>query len=47
MDHLDRAKFEPTRVLIDENETTYDEDGRYPEDGNSIVLLKRRKSTLV
>ena len=30
-DNLDRTKFEPIRVLIDENEwTAYDDLGRYP-----------------
>ena len=40
-DNLDRSKFEPTRVLIDENEwTAYDEDGRYPIDKNDFSFTK-------
>jgi D-alanine-D-alanine ligase len=40
-DNLDRAKFYPTRVLIDENEwTAYDEDGRYSIDKNDFSFIK-------
>ena len=40
-DNLDRTKFPPTRVLIDENEwTAYDEDGRYPVDKNDFSFTK-------
>ena len=39
--NLDRAKFYPTRVLIDENEwTAYDEDGRYSIDKNDFSFIK-------
>ena len=39
--HLDRSKFEPTRVLIDKHEwTAYDEDGRYPIDKNDFSFTK-------
>ena len=38
---LDRSKFEPTRVIIDENEwTAYDEYGRYPIDKNDFSFTK-------
>ena len=40
-DNLDRSKFDPTRVLIDENEwTVYDDDGRYPIDKNNFSFSK-------
>ena len=40
-DNLDRTKFAPTRVLIDENEwTAYDEEGRYPIDKNDFSFIK-------
>ena len=40
-DNLDRSKFDPTRVLIDENEwTADDEDGRYPIDKNDFSFTK-------
>ena len=36
-DNLDRTKFDPTRVLIDEKEwTAYDEVGRYSIDKNDF-----------
>ena len=39
--NLDRTKFAPTRVLIDENEwTAYDEEGRYPIDKNDFSFIK-------
>ena len=38
---LDRSKFEPTRVIIDENEwIAYDEYGRYPIDKNDFSFTK-------
>ena len=43
-DNLDRSQFEPTRVLIDENEwTAYDEDGKYPIDKNDFSITKNNK----
>ena len=40
-DNLDRAKFSPTRVLIDKNEwAAYDEEGRYPIDKNDFSFIK-------
>ena len=40
-DNLDRTKFLPTRVLIDENEwTAYDDDGRYSIDKNDFSFIK-------
>ena len=40
-ENLDRQKFEPTKVLIDENElTAYDEDGRYPINKNDFSFVK-------
>lgn len=40
-DNLDRTKFDPTRVLIDENEwTAYDEDSRYPIDKSDFSFIK-------
>ena len=40
-DNLDRTKFDPTRVLIDENEwTAYDDDGRYSIDKNDFSFNK-------
>ena len=40
-DNLDRTKFNPTRVLIDENEwTAYDDDGRYSIDKNDFSFTK-------
>ena len=42
-DNLDRNKFEPTRVLIDENEwTAYDKEGRYPIDKNDFSFIKNK-----
>ena len=43
-DKLDRSKFEPTKVLIDENEwTAYDEYGRYPIDKNDFSFSKNNQ----
>ncbi len=43
-DHLDRSKFEPTRVFIDENEwTAYDSKGRYPIDKNDFSFIKNNQ----
>ena len=43
-DNLDRSKFDPTRVLIDENEwTAYDDDGRYPIDKNDFSFIKNNQ----
>ena len=40
-DNLDRTRFSPTRVLIDENEwTAYDDEGRYPIDKNDFSFIK-------
>ncbi|MFL2571434.1 MAG: D-alanine--D-alanine ligase [Parvicellaceae bacterium] len=40
-DNLDRAKFEPVKVLIDENEwTAYDDTDRYPIDKNDFSFIK-------
>ena len=40
-DNLDRTKFDPIRVLIDENEwTAYDDDGRYSLDKNDFSFTK-------
>lgn len=40
-DNLDRTKFNPTRVLIDEKEwTAYDEEGRYSIDKNDFSYTK-------
>ena len=40
-DNLDRTKFLPTKVLIDENEwTAYDDDGRYSIDKNDFSFTK-------
>ena len=40
-DNLDRTKFDPIRVLIDENEwTAYDDDGRYSIDKNDFSYTK-------
>jgi D-alanine-D-alanine ligase len=40
-DNLDRTKFNPTRVLIDENEwTAYDDGGRYSIDKNDFSYTK-------
>ena len=40
-DNLDRTKFEPIRVLIDENEwTAYDDLGRYPINKNDFSFTK-------
>ena len=39
--NLDRTKFDPTKVLIDENEwTAYDEEGRYFIDKNDFSFIK-------
>jgi D-alanine-D-alanine ligase len=41
-DNLDRTKFDPVRVLIDENEwTAYDEEGRYSIDKNDFSYTKK------
>ena len=41
-DNLDRTKFFPTRVLIDEKEwTAYDYEGRYPIDKNDFSFIKK------
>ncbi len=41
-DNLDRTKFAPTRVLIDENEwTAYDDEGRYSIDKNDFSFVKK------
>ena len=46
-DNLDRSKFSPTRVLIDENEwTAYDEDGRYPVDKNDFTFNKNAQKEM-
>ena len=40
-DNLDRSKFDPIRVLIDENEwTAYDDHARYPIDKNDFSFTK-------
>ena len=40
-DNLDRTKFSPTRVLIDENEwAAYDDEGRYPINKNDFSFVK-------
>jgi D-alanine-D-alanine ligase len=40
-DNLDRTKFDPIRVSIDENEwTAYDADGRYAIDKNDFSFIK-------
>jgi D-alanine-D-alanine ligase len=40
-DNLDRTKYDPTRVLIDEKEwTAYDSEGRYPIDKNDFSYTK-------
>ena len=40
-DNLDRTKFDPTRVLIDENEwTAYDDEGKYSIDKNNFSYTK-------
>jgi len=40
-DNLDRTKFYPVRVLIDENEwTAYDDEGRYSIDKNDFSFIK-------
>ena len=40
-DNLDRTKFYPVRVLIDENEwTAYDNEGRYSVDKNDFSFIK-------
>jgi len=40
-DKLDRTKFAPVRVLIDESEwTAYDDEGRYPIDKNDFSFIK-------
>ena len=40
-DNLDRTKFTPTKVLIDEKEwTSYDEEGRYAIDKNDFSFIK-------
>jgi len=46
-DNLDRTKFSPTRVFIDENEwTAYDEDGRYPVDKNDFSFNKNAQKEM-
>ena len=43
-ENLDRSKFDPTRVLIDENEwTAYDDAGRYPIDKNDFSFSKNNQ----
>ena len=43
-DNLDRSKFNPIRVLIDENEwTAYDDDGRYTIDKNDFSFSKNNQ----
>ena len=40
-DNLDRTKYDPTKVLIDNNEwTAYDNEGRYPIDKNDFSYTK-------
>ena len=40
-DNLDRTKFDPIRVLIDENEwTAYDDEGKYSIDKNDFSFIK-------
>ena len=40
-DNLDRTKFDPTRVLIDEKEwTAYDDEGKYSIDKNDFTFIK-------
>ena len=40
-DNLDRTKFDPTKVLIDENEwTAYDDEGKYSIDKNDFSFIK-------
>ena len=40
-DNLDRTRFSPTRVLIDENEwTAYDDEGRYAINKNDFSFIK-------
>ena len=40
-DNLDRTKFSPTRVLIDENEwTAYDDEGKYSINKNDFSFIK-------
>lgn len=40
-DNLDRTKFNPTRVLIDEKEwTAYDDEGKYSIDKNDFSFIK-------
>ena len=40
-ENLDRTKFAPVRVLIDESEwTAYDKEGRYPIDKNDFSFVK-------
>ena len=47
-DNLDRKKYLPTRVLIDENEwTAYDEDGRYPIDKNDFSFCKNNHAIVI
>ncbi len=46
-ENLDRTKFLPVRVLIDENEwTAYDEDGRYPVDKNDFTFNKNAQKQI-
>ena len=43
-ENLDRTKFHPTRVLIDQNEwTAYDQEGRYSIDKNDFSFIKNSK----
>ena len=43
-ENLDRSKFEPTRVLIDQNEwTAYDDSGRYTIDKNDFSFSKNNQ----
>ena len=47
-DNLDRTKFSPIRVLIDENEwTAYDSQGRYPLDKNDFSFIKNRQKQIL
>ena len=40
-DNLDRTKFDPVRVLVDEKDwTAYDEEGRYLIDKNDFSYIK-------
>ena len=46
-DNLDRTKFDPVRVLIDEKDwTAYDEEGRYLIDKNDFSFIKNSQKFL-